>query len=96
MTKSSERMRKARPDELIPYDEMLATLRSNPELTAQRTVGTFHCGSRTFLHFHAAGTEVVADVKVDGEWESIVISGGDGAGRLLQRVDVALGGGDDD
>jgi len=88
-------MRKARPDELIPHDEMLAKLRAHPELTEQRTVGTFHRGSHTFLHFHSDGTEVVADVKVDGEWERIVISDRDGA-RLLQRVDVALGGGDDD
>lgn len=50
---------------------------------------------RTFLHFHSDGTEVVADVKVDGEWERIVVSDG-GVARLLKRVDVALGGGHDD
>jgi len=95
MTGPLERLREARPDELIPYDDVVAELRSHPELTEQKTVGTFHRGSRTFLHFHSDGTEVVADVKVDGEWERIVVSDG-GVARLLKRVDVALGGGHDD
>lgn len=51
MTGPLERLRKARPDELIPYDDVLAELRSHPELTEQKTVGTFHRGSRTCARF---------------------------------------------
>lgn len=88
-----ERLRKARPDDLAPFEALLEHLRARPELTEQRSVGTFHRGSRSFLHFHADDASVFADVKIDGEWERVGVSD-DGGAALARQVDAALEGGD--
>lgn len=66
---SSERLVRlphARPEALAPYSGLLDQLRSLPALTEQRSAGTFHRGSRTFLHFHAHPDGLVADLKAGG------------------------------
>jgi hypothetical protein len=89
VTMTPERLRKARPDELVPFRRLLQDLRSRVELSEQRSVGTFHRGSRSFLHFHADGTRVIADVKVDGVSQRIAVSD-DGGAALVEAVDGAL------
>lgn len=73
---AAETLRKARLDELAPFPALLEFLRSRSELIEQRTVGTFHRGSRTFVHFHADDT-VLADVKIDGEWQRVAVEAGE-------------------
>jgi hypothetical protein len=59
-------MRHARPDDLEQIAPLLAQLRSIDDLT-EKSPGSFYRRSRAFLHFHAHGEEMYADVKLTGD-----------------------------
>jgi hypothetical protein len=59
-------VRHARPDDLERIAPLLAQLRSIDGLT-EKSPGSFYRRSRGFLHFHAHGQEMYADVKLNGD-----------------------------
>ena len=61
-------MRHARPDDLGPLDELLASLRGLDGLV-ERSPGTFYRRSKAFLHFHVDPAGLFADLKVGDEFE---------------------------
>ena len=64
-------MRHARAEDLERIDAMLTELRALDGLT-ERTPGSFYRKSRGFLHFHAHGDEMYADVRLtDGDFERV-------------------------
>ena len=58
-------MRHARAEDLDRIDPLLAELRALDGLV-ERTPGSFYRKSRGFLHFHAHGDEMYADVRLTG------------------------------
>lgn len=58
-------MRHARDDDLDRVDDLLSDLRALATLT-ERKRGNFLLRSRPFLHFHADGDDLFADVRLDG------------------------------
>ena len=58
-------MRHARPEDLEPLADLLASLRELDGLV-ERSPGTFYRKSKAFLHFHADPTGMFADLK-DGD-----------------------------
>jgi hypothetical protein len=60
-------MRHARPSDLEPLSDLLASLRSLDGLT-ERSPGTFYRKSNAFLHFHADDAGLFADLKEHGEF----------------------------
>jgi hypothetical protein len=59
-------MRHARSDDLERIAPLLAQLRGLVGLT-EKSPGSFYRRSRGFLHFHAHGDEMYADVKLNGD-----------------------------
>jgi len=59
-------MRHARPDDLERIAPLLEQLRGIDGLT-EKSPGSFSRRSRGFLHFHAHGDEMYADVKLTGD-----------------------------
>jgi hypothetical protein len=59
-------MRHARAEDLERIAPLLAQLRSLDGLT-EKSPGSFYRRSRGFLHFHANGDEMYADVKLTGD-----------------------------
>jgi hypothetical protein len=59
-------MRHARAEDLERIAPLLAQLRSLDGLT-EKSPGSFYRRSRGFLHFHAHGDEMYADVKLAGD-----------------------------
>ena len=59
-------MRHARPDDLEQIAPLLAQLRDLDGLT-EKSPGSFYRRSRGFLHFHAHGDDMYADVKLTGD-----------------------------
>jgi hypothetical protein len=60
-------VRHARPDDLVPLADLLASLRAFEGLT-ERSPGTFYRKSNAFLHFHADDAGLFADLKEHGEF----------------------------
>lgn len=60
-------MRHARPDDLVPLEELLTSLRELDGLV-ERSPGTFYRRSQAFLHFHADDAGMFADLKVGDEF----------------------------
>jgi hypothetical protein len=61
-------VRHARADDFAGCGELLDALRRIDGLK-ERSVGSFSRRGAAFLHFHVDGDRLLADVKVDGEWE---------------------------
>ena len=61
-------MRHARPDDLGPLADLLASLRELDGLV-ERSPGTFYRRSKAFLHFHVDPAGLFADLKVGDEFE---------------------------
>jgi hypothetical protein len=58
-------MRHARAEDLARIAPLLEQLRALDGLT-ERTPGAFYRGSKAFLHFHADGVDMYADVRITG------------------------------
>ena len=58
-------MRHATEADLDRLDDLLAELRTVPAIQ-ERKRGNFQHRSRAFLHFHADGDDMYADVRLDG------------------------------
>jgi len=58
-------MRHANDEDLDRIDGLLAELRTFEGLR-ERKRGNFNARSRAFLHFHADGDDLYADVRLDG------------------------------
>jgi hypothetical protein len=61
-------MRHARPDDLEPLAELLASLRELDGLV-ERTPGSFYRKSKGFLHFHIDPAGIFADLKFGDRFE---------------------------
>ena len=61
-------MRHARPDDLEPLTDLLASLRELDGLV-EKSPGTFYRKSKGFLHFHIDPAGIFADLKVGDHFE---------------------------
>jgi hypothetical protein len=85
-------MRHARPDDLQRLEPLLVELRQLGPLT-ERSPGTFYVNSRAFLHFHADGDDLFADVRLGGpDFERRPASSAADQAALLDAVRLHLGG----
>ena len=78
-------MRHARPDDLEPLADLLASIRELDGLT-ERSPGTFYRKSNAFLHFHADPAGLFADLKLDGEFQRFRVSTKKEQGQLLTKA----------
>jgi hypothetical protein len=78
-------VRHARPDDLGPLSDLLASLRLLDGL-AERSPGTFYRRSNAFLHFHVDPAGLFADLKVDGEFQRFRVTTKREQRRLLTKV----------
>lgn len=56
------------------------------EWLAERKPGIFYKGGQAWLHFHEDGSDLFADLKVDGDWQRYRVNSQNECERLL--VDV--------
>jgi hypothetical protein len=82
-------VRHARPDDLGPLSDLLASLREFDDLT-ERKPGTFYRRSNAFLHFHVDPAGLFADLKVDGEFQRFRVTTKAEQRRLLAKARAAL------
>jgi hypothetical protein len=83
-------MRHARPDDLEQIAPLLAQLRDLDGLT-EKSPGSFYRRSRGFLHFHAHGDDMYADVKLTGdEFERLRVTTKSEQRALVAAVKRAL------
>jgi hypothetical protein len=82
-------MRHVNGDDLDRLEPLLRELRSIGELR-ERKPGTFTCKSRAFLHFHADGDELLADVRLRDEFERHPASTARQQAALLKAITAAL------
>jgi hypothetical protein len=84
-------MARIRASDLEPAAAVLASLRSLDALT-ERGLGRFTLGSRSFLHFHALASGLVADVKVGDAWRRYEVADAAGRRTLIRDVPRVLAG----
>jgi hypothetical protein len=84
-------MRHATAADLDRLEELLSRLRAIPQLRERRP-GSFSRGARAFLHFHAEGADVYADVKVGGSFTRMRVSSPAEQAAFLARVGNELAG----
>lgn len=82
-------MRHARPDDLVPLADLLASLRGLDGLT-ERSPGTFYRKSDAFLHFHADDAGLFADLKEGGAFVRYRATTKREQAQLLTRAKRAL------
>ena len=80
-------MRHARPEDLVPLTDLLASLRELEGLT-ERKPGTFYRQSNAFLHFHADDAGLFADLKEHGEFERYRVTTKGEQQALLTRANA--------
>lgn len=56
----------------------------------EKSHGVFYRGSRAFLHFHAGGDALYADVRLDREFERLPVTKASEQDRLIAIVAKAL------
>lgn len=82
-------MRHATQDDLDQLEALLAELRKLPQLR-ERTRGSFSRGDRAFLHFHEDAGDYYVDVKLDGKFQRMKVTGRADQAHFLARVKEAL------
>jgi hypothetical protein len=82
-------MRHVTAADLDRLEPLLAQLRSLGTLR-ERNPGTFMLKSRAFLHFHADGDELFADVRLDDEFERHRVTTADERDQLLNAIKRAV------
>jgi hypothetical protein len=82
-------VRHATQDDLDDLEELLAELRSLPELR-ERKRGSFSLRSTAFLHFHEDSGDFYADVKLDGSFQRMRVTSRAEQLAFLRRVRDAL------
>lgn len=82
-------MRHARPQDLEPITSLLAELRKLPGLK-ERTLGSFYCGSKGFLHFHEDAGDLFADLKIGDDFTRFPATNQRDQKALLNRARAAL------
>lgn len=83
-------MRHATQEDLDRLEALLAELRRLPQLR-ERKPGNFSRGSRAFLHFHEDAGYLYVDVKLDGKFQRMKVTGGSEQAEFLSQVREALG-----
>jgi len=83
-------VRHATDDDLDRLERLLAELREFAQLR-ERKRGYFSLRSSAFLHFHEDSGDLYADVKLDGVFERMRVSGPGEQAAFLARVREALG-----
>jgi hypothetical protein len=83
------RVRHARPEDLDGLEPLLAKLRHVAGLK-EKSRGVFYRGSRAFLHFHADGDRLYADVRFGDDFERLPATTAAERKTLLSRVAAAL------
>ena len=84
-------MRHARPDDLDRLEPLLVHLRGVPGLK-EKSPGAFYRGSRAFLHFHADGDRLYADVRLRDDFERFPSTTAAERKKLLAVIAAALTG----
>jgi hypothetical protein len=82
-------VRHATPDDLGQAGAVLDALRAQPGLR-ERNPGYFSRGSRAFLHFHADGDELYADVRLGTAFERLRVTTPEEQSEFLCRVRRSL------
>lgn len=82
-------MRHARPKDLDRIAPLLADLRKLSGLK-ERTLGSFYCGSKGFLHFHEDAGALFADLKSGDDFARFPASTQRDQKALLKLVRAAL------
>ena len=82
-------VRHATDDDLDRLERLLAELREFAQLR-ERKRGYFSLRSSAFLHFHEDSGDMYADVKLDGAFERMRVSGPAEQAAFLARVREAL------
>jgi SAM-dependent methyltransferase len=90
--KASERrlrLRHATEHDLDGLEHLLQALRGTPGLH-ERKRGYFSRGSRAFLHFHADGSNLYADIRLAERFQRVRVTTAEEQAALLTHVQVAL------
>jgi hypothetical protein len=82
-------VRHATPDDLDRIEQLLAQLRSLPQLR-ERKRGYFSRGSRAFIHFHEDAGDLYVDARLGGEFERFNVTAGPEQAAFLARVTESL------
>ena len=82
-------MRHARSDALDQLEDLLATLRTLPELR-EKSRGSFYRGSRGFLHFHEDPAGLFVDVRLHDDFERLRVSTKAERAAFIRLVKKAL------
>jgi aerobic-type carbon monoxide dehydrogenase small subunit (CoxS/CutS family) len=82
-------MRHVTAADLDRLEPLLAQLRSMGTLR-ERNRGTFTRKSRAFLHFHADGDELFADIRFADEFERHRVTTAEERDRLLRAIERAV------
>jgi hypothetical protein len=82
-------VRHARPEDLDRLESLLADLREVSGLR-ERTRGTFSVRSRAFLHFHAEGDDLFADVRLSDDFERMPVTSRAEQAALVSTVRESL------
>lgn len=82
-------MRHVNDDDLDRLEPLLQELRTFDELR-ERKRGTFTRKSRAFLHFHADGDDLLADVRLGDEFERHLVTTAAQRSALLKAIKQAL------
>jgi hypothetical protein len=85
-------VRHARDDDLDRLEDLLARLRQVGPLV-ERKRGNFQHRSRAFLHFHADGDDLYADVRLDGvDFARRRVTGAAEQAGLVAEIEAAVSG----
>jgi hypothetical protein len=82
-------VRHARPEDLDRLESLLTDLRAVPGLR-ERSRGTFSNRSRAFLHFHAEGDDLYADVRLADDFERVPVTSRAQQAALVSMVRSSL------
>jgi hypothetical protein len=84
-------MRHARDDDLDRVEDLLERLRQLGPPLVERKRGNFQHRSRAFLHFHADGDDLYADVRLDGvDFARRRVTGADEQAALVAEIEAAV------
>jgi N-acetylglutamate synthase-like GNAT family acetyltransferase len=83
-------MRHATTTDLDRLEPLLAQLRTMKTLR-ERSRGNFTRKSRAFLHFHADGDQLFADVRLADDFERCPVTTAAERDQLLDAIEHALG-----
>jgi hypothetical protein len=83
-------VRHATQDDLDRIATLLAELRGLAQLR-ERKPGNFWRASRAFVHFHEDAGDLYADVRLDGQFKRLKVTGAQEQASFLSQVREALG-----